>query len=119
MTTARTHPTGGVMKYPQLAHDEGRQILIWEQDDLPLVTPGGERIYEMERCGTGAWSAPALLRTPTGGANSAESQSIQIGRPRIVLNRNDNVAHVVLTENGTSPTTGELWWMRRSYTDCP
>jgi hypothetical protein len=37
----------------------------------------------------------------------------------VVLNRIDNVAHVVLLELNATTNTSEAWWVRKDYTDCP
>ena len=106
--------TNGRIGHPELAHDGAFQILIWEEDDD--LFEGEIQLYSMNRCGTGAWSTPELIRAVD---NSNEEQGLLNGNPNMALNRQDNVAHVVFIEADRGANTSELWWARQSYTDCP
>lgn len=109
---------GNEVSHPQIVTDGAKQIVVFMKDDNPNQEPGGERVYAIERCGTGAWSAPELLRTPNG---TAETQSIQYGRPSIAIDRGSNIVHVALTELDllASPPAAEAWWVHKVYAECP
>lgn len=109
-------------KFPQLAVDGTYQLVIFQYDADPT---GGfkTRVMATERCGTGAWSTPELIRTPA--SDSFNDQAIVFGRPGVALNRNEHIAHVGLIENvgygnAYDPSTlaGEYYWLRKAYTPC-
>ena len=65
-----------------------------------------------------------LVRAPS---PSSDDQAIVFGRPSIVLNAAEQIAHVALIEfdeyhndfKMDVPTDSDLYWYRKSYTPCP
>jgi hypothetical protein len=111
--TPTTVTTGTLPNRPQIAHDGDRELLIYENDSALI----GRRIMATSRCIGGSWSTPFEVRTPS---DASYDQSISNGTPNLVLNRAENIAHVVLLETGDGGVEDSVvvhaW---NSYSDCP
>ena len=109
---------------PQIAVDGSRQFIVWQFDDSEEDNEW--RVAVATRCGTNAWNRDLIRTAPS----ATHDQFIAVGRPSLVLNRNERIAHVVLTEsaavtgpyagrwtfNGVDSTT--LYWYRKGYNAC-
>ena len=80
------------------------------------------RVKFSERCGTGSWSTPEVIRTGSG-----SDQIIEFGRPNVVLNREEHLVHVLFVELDAYSTSddlqsvtkdGDVWWYWKGYTPC-
>jgi len=95
--------------------------VVSDGDRLFIVSSSntnGSEVKVRTKCvGDPSWSVEAPRSVPTG-----ESQMLYSGRPYVALNKKDNVLHVVFIENENglpNEDTGDAFWFRRSYADCP
>lgn len=122
-----TPPASGFnsASFPQLAIDGKDQFLAFQYDD-DSTAGVKSRVRVAHRCEGGSWTVDTI-RTLSG-ADVVRDQSIAFGRPSIVLNGSENIAHLVFVEFNDdynnafdigSPTSSNLYWYHTSYTPCP
>ncbi|MEQ1564384.1 MAG: hypothetical protein ABMA64_02015 [Myxococcota bacterium] len=108
---------------PQLAADGDAQWAVWTYD----ADPGPEvaaRVASAHRCGSGPWSVQEV-RAPD---LATDDQSLEMGRPSLVLNRDEHLAHLALVEFdeftrrddlGGRTHHADLYWCTTPYDPCP
>jgi len=113
---------------PEIEGDGNHLFVLYHYDTLEgggtISNPTEYRVVLAERCPGGDW-VREIVRTPT---NTDWDQTNLFGRPSLVLDRANDVVHVVFAEldeftggyGGIAPATdSDLWWYRRDYGACP
>jgi hypothetical protein len=112
---------GRKIQHVEIAVEGVRQFVIYGADT------GGAgddfmRVYFTWRCdGTEAWETPVKLFEP----NVEDWDTmLDFGRPHLVLNRSDDMVHVVFHEQNEDTSDlsdvhdGNVWWLHRPYPSC-
>ena len=106
-----------------VAMDGDRQFVVWSHDASGVGTDKW-RVVVASRCVGGSWGYEEVRSS----AGVLKDQFTLNGRPSIVLNRGENIAHVAFIEaekfggsygDIASNENGTAWWYRDSYVDCP
>lgn len=110
-------------RFPQIAVHGDKQFVMYQYD-----ADGGVgvkmRVVVTERCGTGGWS-PSIVRSPPQNELTRD-QSVEVGYPGLVLNRDEQIAHVAFVDlddfagdaQFDTASEGKLWWYRKGYDLC-
>jgi len=108
---------------PVFAMDGDRQFVAWQYNANSDTNPRW-RVVVANRCvGDPSWSYEEVR-----GTTDARDQYVVEGRPSLVLNRAENIAHIVFIEaegytggfqGFNSITNADAWWYRTSYSECP
>ncbi len=110
-------------QFPQFVADGNRQFVYYQYDSKPGAGDTQTRVALASRCMGDPWGLE-MVSAPSFDSND---QVVGIGRPGIVVNKNNNTVHVVYAEinnytdtwSMSDSTLGSAFWARDTYDDCP
>lgn len=94
---------------------KGKLMVTWMETGA-----SGDRVHFKEVCAGNGWPFGAG-EVPRVAGGLAVSQSTFIGRPHLSIDDGFDLVHLAFVEfdSKTNPTSGNAWWSRKSFVDCP